>query len=105
MTKPEGHVVLGEEEVYQAQERYAALEVELQVMLLCNEKLTGGLREQEEVLAVKRLRVGRRAQAQMREFVNLMAELMAGSGGPEVQLDGMRIGVKIEKPENYDSSK
>ena len=41
----------------------------------------------------------------MREFANLMAELLAGRRGPEVQMDGMRIGVKIEKPENYDGSK
>ena len=32
-------------------------------------------------------------------------ELLAGRRGPDVQLDGMRIGVKVEKPENYDGSK
>ena len=37
-----------------------------------------GLWEQEEVLAVERLRADRRAQAQMREFANLTATLMAG---------------------------
>ena len=41
----------------------------------------------------------------MREFANLTAELLAGRRGPEVQMDGMRIGVKVEKPENYDGSK
>ena len=51
------------------------------------------------------LRVDRRAQAQMHEFPNLTAELLAGQRGPEVQMDGMRIGVKVEKPENYDRSK
>ena len=37
----------------------------------------------------------------MQEFANLTAELLAGRQGPEVQLDGMRIGVKVEKPETY----
>ena len=41
----------------------------------------------------------------MREFANLMAELMAGRRGPEVQLDGKRIRVKVKKPENYDGNK
>ena len=41
----------------------------------------------------------------MREFANLTAELLAGRRGPEVQVEGMRIGVKVEKPENYDGSK
>ena len=41
----------------------------------------------------------------MREFANLTAELMVGRRGPEVQLEGIRIGVKVEKPENCDSSK
>ena len=41
----------------------------------------------------------------MHEFANLTAELMAGQRGPEVQLDGMRIGAKVDKLENYDGSK
>ena len=41
----------------------------------------------------------------MREFANLTAELLTGRRGPEVQMEGMRIGVKVEKPENYDGSK
>ena len=41
----------------------------------------------------------------MREFANLIAELLAGQRGPEVQMDGMRIRVKVKKPENYDGSK
>ena len=70
-------------------------------MRLRNEELTCGLREQEEIVVVEWLRAHRRAQAQMREFANLMA----GRQGPEVQLEGMRIGVKVEKPENHDGSK
>ena len=41
----------------------------------------------------------------MQEFANLMVELLAGQQGPDVQMEGMRIGVKVEKPDNYDSSK
>ena len=41
----------------------------------------------------------------MQEFANLTVELLAGRRGPEVQMEGMRIGVKVEKPENYDGSK
>ena len=41
----------------------------------------------------------------MREFTNLTAELLAGRRGPDVQFDGMRIGVKVEKPEAYSGEK
>ena len=47
-------------------------------MHLCNEELMRSLREQEEIVVAERLRADRRAQAQMREFANLTAELMAG---------------------------
>ena len=70
--------MLGEEEAHQAQEHYTALEAELQAMHLCNKQLMHGLQEQEEVLATEWWRVDRRAQAQIREFVNLTAELMVG---------------------------
>ena len=105
MALTEGHVVLGEEEARQAQGRYAALEAELPAIRLHNEELMCRLREQEEVLAVERLRADKRAQAQMGEFANLTAELMAGRRGAKVQLGGMHIGVKVEKPENYDGNK
>ena len=105
MVNPNGHAILNEEAARAAEERYAALEAELQAMHQCNEELMRGLREQEEVLAAEQVRVDRRTQAQMREFANLTAELMAGRRGPEVQLDGMHIGVKVEKPENYDGNK
>ena len=32
-------------------------------------------------------------------------ELLAGRQGPDVQFDGMRIGVKVEKPETYSGEK
>ena len=84
MANPSGHVILDEEAARTAEERYTALEAELQAMRLRNEELTRGLQEQESVVAAERLRVDRRAQAQMREFANLTAELLAGRRGPEV---------------------
>ena len=45
MANPDGQVVLGEEEAPQAQERYAALEAELQAQRLRNEELMRGLQE------------------------------------------------------------
>ena len=41
----------------------------------------------------------------MQEFANLTAELLAGQRGPELQLEGMQMGVKVEKPEAYDGDK
>ena len=43
MANPEGHVVLGEEEVRIAEARYAALEAELQAMQAHNAELIRGL--------------------------------------------------------------
>ena len=105
MANPNGQVVLGEDEACQAQERYVALEAELQALRLCNEELTRGLQEQQNIVVAERLCGDRRAQAQMGEFANLTAELLVGQHGPEVQMEGMRIGVKVEKPDNYDGSK
>ena len=41
----------------------------------------------------------------MHDFANLTAELIAGRHGLEVQFKGMQIGVKVEKPKNYDGRK
>ena len=46
-----------------------------------------------------------RSRAQTREFTNLTAELLVGRRGPEVQFEGMRIGVKVEKLDNHDGNK
>ena len=78
MANPGGHIVLDEEATRAAEERCATLEAELQVMRARNKELVRRLREQEEVAAAERLRADRRAQAQMREFANLTAELLAG---------------------------
>ena len=42
---------------------------------------------------------------QTQEFVNLTAELLVGRQGLEVQMEGMWIGVKVEKPDKFDGSK
>ena len=47
----------------------------------------------------------RRAKAQTQDFANLTAELLAGRQGPDVQMGGMRLGVKVEKPETYSGEK
>ena len=39
------------------------------------------------------------------KFINLIAELLVGQRRPEVQLEGMRVGVKVEKPNTYDGAK
>ena len=77
MANPKGHVVIGEEEVRQAQERYAVLEAELQGLRQCNEEFMCGLQEQQLIVAAEWLRVDCKGRAQMQEFVNLMAELLA----------------------------
>ena len=105
MAKPTGRVVMGEEEAQQAAERYAAMEAELQALRQRNEELMRAVQEQQELVAAERVRADRQARAQMQEFVNLTAGLLAERRGPEVQLEGMRIGVKVEKPETYSGKK
>ena len=100
-----GHVVLGEEEAQQAAERYATMEAELQALRQRNEELTRAAQEQQEVVATERLRVDHRSRAQTQDFANMTTELLAGQRGPEVQWEGMRIGVKVEKPETYSGKK
>ena len=46
MANPAGHIVLGEEEARAAEERYAALEVQLQALCQQNEELQHTLKEQ-----------------------------------------------------------
>ena len=60
----------------------------------------GAVREQQDLVATERLRGDRRSRAQMQEFANLTAELLVGRQGPEVQFEGMRLSIKVEKPEN-----
>ena len=105
MANPSGHVVLGEEEAQQVAERYAKMEAELQALRQQNEELVHTVQEQQEMVAMERLRADCRARAQMQEVANLTAELLAGRQGPDVQVQGMRIGVKVEKPKIYSGKK
>ena len=63
MANPSGHVMLDEEAARTAEERYVALEAELQAMRARNEELASRLREQEEVVVAERLWADRRAQS------------------------------------------
>ena len=63
MANPTGRVVMDEVEERIAEERYVALEAELQAMYLHNEELMRGLQEQEEIVAVEWLQVDCRARA------------------------------------------
>ena len=51
------------------------------------------------------MRADRRARAATQDFAQLTAELMANRPGPQVQFQGMRYGIKVEKPETYDGDK
>ena len=81
------------------------MEVELQALRQRNEELLHSLQEQENINATKGLRTDRRSRAQTQEFANLTAELWAGRKGPKVQFEGMRLGIKIEKPDTYNGDK
>ena len=51
------------------------------------------------------LRADRRGRAQMQDFANLTAELLAGRRGPEVQMEPFRMGVKMEHPDHFEGGK
>ena len=63
------------------------------------------MQEQQEIVAMERLGSERLSRAQTQEFANLTMELLVGRRGPEVQWNGMHIGVKVEKPETYSGKK
>ena len=98
MAQPEGRVVIDEAEAQQAAERYAQMEAELQALQQRNAELTRDLQEQQNIAATERLRADRRSRAQTQEFANRTAELLAGRQGPQVQLDGTCLSVKVAKP-------
>ena len=66
-----------------AEERFALMEVELQTLREQNETLMRELREQQSVAEAERLWAGRRTQAQVHDFANLTAELLAGRAVPQ----------------------
>ena len=68
-----------------------------------NVGLTRELQEQRERVETERVRVDRQSRAQVQDFANLTAELIAGRRGPE--MEGVRIGVKVERPEYFDGGK
>ena len=81
------------------------MEAELQALWQRNAELIRDLQEQQNIAATECIRADRQSRAQTQEFANLTAELLARRQGPQVQLDGMRLSVKVEKPENYDGDK
>ena len=106
MAQPGGaRVEMDAEEAQAAAERYAVMEAELQTLRQQNAELQRTAREAQEMAATERTRADRRSRAQTQEFANLTAELLAGRRGPEVQFQGMRLGVKVEKPETYGGEK
>ena len=60
---PGGHVMIDEEAARAVEERYAALEMELQALRLRNEELMCNLQEQEAIMAIERLWSDRRLRA------------------------------------------
>ena len=54
---------------------------------------------------MERLCADCRSRAQMQDFANMTAELLARRRRPEVQFEGIRFAMKVEKPDNYDGGK
>ena len=98
MANPEGRVLLDEEQARAMEERYAWMEATLQELQQQNQELQCRLQEQQEVVNTERLCADRKSRAQTQEFANLTVELLVGQRGPEIQMEGMRMGVKVEKP-------
>ena len=106
MADPAGRVIIDEAEAQQAAERYTHMEAELQALRQRNEEIMRDLQEAQNAAATERVRADRRSRAQTQEFANLTAELLGRQGpGPQVQFQGMRFGIKVEKPANYDGDK
>ena len=87
----------------QLAERVAALEAELQATRRANAELTQGLAEQREIAETAQLRADRRGRAQMHDFAQLTAEMVAARG-PEVQGE-RRFGVKMERPDYFEGDR
>ena len=96
---------MDEDQARAAEERYAQIEATLQELWQQNQELMARVQEQENIVAIERLRADKRSRAQMQEFANLTAELLVGQQGPKVQIEGMRLGVKVEKPYVYSGEK
>ena len=96
---------MGEDIAHCVEKRYEQLEAELWEMRQQNKGLNMEIQQQVELVQHKRLRAAKRTQAQVQDFANLIAELIAGRCRPEMQFKGMWIGVKVQKLDNYDSGK
>ena len=97
---------MAEAQMQQLMERVAALEAELQATRQANVELTQQFQEQREVAETAQLRADRRGRAQMHDFANLTAELLAGrQGEPAVQMEPVRLGVKMEHPDHFEGGK
>ena len=81
------------------------MEAELQALRQRNEELMHSLQEQQNIAATERICADRRSRAQTQEFANLTTKLIGVRQVPEVQFEGMRFSVKVEKPETYDGDK
>ena len=92
-----------DDQIQQMAERIAALETELQTTLQNNTGLTRELQEYRERVETERIRADRRSRLQIQEFANLTAELVAGRRVPA--MEGVHIGVKVERPEYFDGGK
>ena len=64
----------------QLAERIAALEAELRATQQANAELTQGLTEQREIAETAQLRADRRGRAQMQDFAQMTAEMVAARG-------------------------
>ena len=105
MANPEGRVMIDEADAQQAAECYAQMEAELQALQQRNAEIMRELQEAQNAAVTKCVRADRRSRAQTQEFATLTAELLAARQGPQVELHGMRFGIKVEKPANYDGDK
>ena len=105
MANPEGRVLIDEAEAQQAAKHYAQMEAELQALQQRNEEIMQELQEAQNAAATECVRADRRSRAQTQEFAILTAELLAARQGPQVEFHGMRFGIKVEKPANYDGDK
>ena len=105
MANPEGRVLIDEADAQQAAKRYVQMEAELQALQQRNAEIMSELQEAQNAAATEHVRVDRLSRAQTQEFATLTAELLATRQGPQVQLQGMCSGIKVEKPTNYDGDK
>ena len=102
MANPKGRVVMDEEQARAAEKHYAWMEATLQELQQQKQEVQRHLQEQQNIVETEHLRADRRSRVQTQEFPNLTTELLAGRRGPEVQMEGIRMGVKVEKPDTYD---